>query len=591
LSGDGSCAVFAAPDGGLVASDNNNASDVFWWDGSAGTNELISVHQAQAFMQSGNAMSSLGAASLNGDGRLVAFASFASDLVPNDFNQDCDVFVRDLTSGSNFLASAGLDGNPGLGGGSYSPVISANGRYVVFISGATNLVAGDTNRTSDVFRRDLETGMTVLVSANSEGVSLGAYDCSIAVCSQDGRYVAFLCRTNASTAITNLFWRDMSSGITHSVSGSAHPSQPVSLSANGQRLAYFSSSSWLCVWSASSLSNIYANTDVGLTSAAISPAGNRVLYQAASQLFVYDLAGASNLFLCPSLVPINSASQWSGDERYVAFVTATNLLASDNNGTNDVYLRDMQTGTVTLVSVNQNGSASAAGPSDSPVVSTDGRFVAFRSFAADIAPGIVKPPSLVVFDRLAGTNSLLATGSTANPWTTKVFQPAFSADGSGLAFQSWDVGPAAGDLNRAGDVFASDLSGWAALDSDGDGISDWWMIEYFTHATGLAGDRSRAQDDADGDGMNNLGEFIAGTIPTDAGSVLAVRAALDASGTNIVVGWDAVVGKNYQVLSAGDLGNPVWLVVAGNVGAFGSLRYFNIPATNEHLYFRIKCGD
>ena len=297
LSADGSCLVFATQDGGLVGSDSNNASDVFLWSAAAGTNALISVRQPEASVQSGNAMSSLGQVSLSADGRLAAFASFASDLAPGDFNQDCDVFVRDLTSGSNCLVSAGPDGNSGQGGGSYSPVISANGRYVVFISSATNLVAGDTNLASDVFRRDLQTGVTVRVSASTNGASLSAFDCSMAVCSQDGRYVAFLCRTNASITTTNVFWRDMNSGVIRVVSGSAHPSQPISISADGQRVAYFNSSAWLYIWSASSLGNIYSKTSAGLTSAVISPTGSQLLYLAANQLFVYDLVSASNLFL------------------------------------------------------------------------------------------------------------------------------------------------------------------------------------------------------------------------------------------------------------------------------------------------------
>jgi len=106
----------------------------------------------------------------------------------------------------------------------------------------------------------------------------------------------------------------------------------------------------------------------------------------------------------------------------------------------------------------------------------------------------------------------------------------------------------------------------------------------------LAGDLSRAQDDADGDGMNNLGEFIAGTIPTDPASVLVLRVAPDVSSTNIVVGWDAVPGKNYQVLSAADLDNPSLAVGSGSVGEWQPA-HLNIQATNEQTLPPIKCGD
>ncbi|MGB8370085.1 MAG: hypothetical protein ACLPYZ_14150 [Limisphaerales bacterium] len=608
LSADGQCAVYSALDGALIGGGNNNALDVFLWDATTGTNELISMCDPLASSQSGNLASSLGQLSISGNGWLVAFASFASDLVTNDFNGVADVFVHDLMANSNILVSVGLNGNSGRGGGSYSPVISADGRYVVFLSGATNLVAGDTNGAVDVFRRDLQTGTTALVSLilasvnsiSSSGANSGIYDAASPVSSQDGRYVAFLCCTNASTA-TGLFWRDMNSNLTCVVSGNVS-SQAISMSADGQRVAYFGypasygSQGQLLVWDANLQANIYTNTAVRLTSAAIAPAGNRLLYLAANQLFVYDLVGNSNLFLCPSTIRIKGSSQWSGDGRYVAFVTATSLVADDNNGTNDVYLQDLQTGNLTLVSLDQSGTNSAAGVSDSPVVSTDGRFVVFRSFATNVLPGIVRPPSLVVYDRLAGTNSLLVTGTTETGWTTWVARPALSTDQSGLAFQSWDAGLVSGDLNGVGDVFAGGMNNLPALDSDGDGIPDWWMIEYFGHPTGQASDLSLAQDDADGSGMSNLQDYLAGTDPTDPTSVLALHIAAGAPATNMVLNWTAVSGKNYQILSTTNLSNPVsaWPVFpgsvqAGSAAAIGGPRYFTVPATNSQRYFRIWC--
>jgi Tol biopolymer transport system component len=600
LSADGSCVAYASPDGGLIGSDNNNAWDVFLWNSATATNALISVHNPLAVFQSGNLASSLGPLSISGNGQLVAFASFASDLVTNDFNGFADVFVHDLLTNSNILVSVGLNGNSGQGGPSYNPTISADGRYVVFLSGATNLVAGDINGAIDVFRRDLQTGTTALVSVNSGGVNWYS-SVVLPACSQDGRYIAFYC-TNNYTGQHGLFWEDMNSGLTNLVFNNINPNRAFSMSADGQRLAYFGTyspytSSQLYVWDADLQANIYTNSAANPASAAISPTGNRLLFQSTNLFTVYDLAGKSNLFVCPSTVQIKSSSQWSGDGRYVAFVTATNLVAGDNNGTNDVYLLDLQTSTLTLVSVNQNGTGSAAGASDSPVVSTDGRFVVFRSFATNVAPGIVNPPSLIVFDRLSGTNRLLVTGTTETGWITWVSRPVFSADESRVAFQSWDAGLVSGDLNSAGDVFAGGLNNLPALDSDGDGIPDWWMIEYFGHSTGQAGDLSLAQDDADGNGMSNLQKYLAGLNPTDPNSILAVSIATDATGTNTVLGWDAVAGKNYQLLSTTNLDNPAWSAVPGTVQAVpgsvwvnGSQQYISIPVTNSQSYFRVQCN-
>ena len=129
------------------------------------------------------------------------------------------------------------------------------------------------------------------------------------------------------------------------------------MSADGQRVAYFDTQSKLYVWDADLQANIYTNSTTGLTSAGPSQDGTRLLYLYSGNLYVRDLTAKTNLLVCPSTVPIKGSSQWSGDGRYVAFVTVTNLVAGDNNGTNDVYLLDYQTGTLTLVSANQSGTA------------------------------------------------------------------------------------------------------------------------------------------------------------------------------------------------------------------------------------------
>ncbi len=598
LSADGSCAAYSTRDDGLILSDNNNAQDIFVWNATAATNTLISVHNPLAVFQSGNLASTLGPLSVSANGQLVAFASFASDLVANDFNGFADVFVHDVPANSNILISVGLDGNSGIGGSSFNPTISADGRYVIFVSAATNLVAGDNVLLNKVFRRDLQTGTTVLVSYDSSIVYLAKGIVFYYASSQDGRYIAFSCTNWDGISRHGLFWKDMNSGVTNLVFSDIYrPSRPISMSADGQRLAWFDSSSRLSVWDANLQANIYSNTVASLTSAAIAPTGTRLLYVATNLLSVYDLTGASNLFVCPSTVQIKGSSQWSGDGRYVAFVTATNLVAGDNNGTNDVYLLDLQTGTLTLVSVNQSGTGNAAGPSDWPAVSADGRFVVFRSFATNVTSDIVTPPSLFVFDRLSGTNRLLPTGTTGIGWITWLAQPALSADESRLVFQSWDAGLVSGDLNGVGDAFSEGLGGGPALDSDADSIPDWWLIEYFGHPTGQAGDLSRAQDDADGNGMSNLQKFLAGLNPTDPNSILAVDIAPDVSGTNAVLSWDAVAGKNYQLLSITNLSNPVWQTVPGTVQPVpgtvwvgGSRQYLTIQPTNTQCYYRVQCN-
>jgi hypothetical protein len=206
-------------------------------------------------------------------------------------------------------------------------------------------------------------------------------------------------------------------------------------------------------------------------------------------------------------------------------------------------------------------------------------------------PGVVTPPSLVALDRLTGQRSLLATGTTETGWPSWVSRPALSSDGADLAFQSWDPGLVIGDLNKAGDAFARDVPLMPSTDTDGDGIPDWWTQQYFGHATGQEGDLSRAQDDADGDGLSNVEEFLAGTIPTNAASVLALHIAMDVPTYDVTLSWGAVPGRSYQVLSTTDLNAAAWEAVPGSVEVMGNQGSFNLQAAESERYFRIRCGE
>lgn len=120
--------------------------------------------------------------------------------MPGDTNNNCDVFVYDVEGVSNVIVSVGSDGQLALGGDSAAPVISGNGRFVAFVSAATNLVSGMTTSVPHLYMRDLATRVTTLESVDSAGTSLGQGGVSGPVTSCDGRYLAFLFRTNPTTA-------------------------------------------------------------------------------------------------------------------------------------------------------------------------------------------------------------------------------------------------------------------------------------------------------------------------------------------------------------------------------------------------------
>jgi Tol biopolymer transport system component len=151
--------------------------------------------------------------SISGDGRYVAFASFASNLADKDTNACRDIFVYDLLCGTNLLASVGLNGTC-ANGSSGNPMISQDGRYVAFSSWATNLVTSDVNQAQDVFVRDLQDGTTTLVNVDTGVTGSGINFTPIAI-STNGRSILF---SRTSSSGNKYFLRDLASAHTYTIS-------------------------------------------------------------------------------------------------------------------------------------------------------------------------------------------------------------------------------------------------------------------------------------------------------------------------------------------------------------------------------------
>jgi len=193
LSADGRFVAFRSEATNLVAGDTNAADDIFVHDRQTGTTTRVSVDSAGT---QGNSYSYT--PSISADGRYVAFLSNASNLVAGDTNASWDIFVHDRQTGTTTRVSVDSTGTQGNGASAYHPSLSADGRFVAFLSEASNLVAGDTNGRSDIFVHDRQTGTTTRVSVDSAGTQgTGGHSYTPSI-SADGRYVAF-----ASTA-TNL---------------------------------------------------------------------------------------------------------------------------------------------------------------------------------------------------------------------------------------------------------------------------------------------------------------------------------------------------------------------------------------------------
>ena len=254
--------VFYSSASNLVSGDTNGWSDIFVHDRQTGQTTRVSVASDGT---QGNSASDK--PSISSDGRYVAFKSTATNLVSGDTNGFIDVFVHDRQTGQTTRVSLASDSTQG-NGDSYSPSISADGRYVAFRSSASNLVSGDTNGTSDIFVHDRQGGGTTRVSVASDGTQ-GNGDSYSPSISADGRYVAFMSAASnlvsGDTCCSDIFVHDRQSGQTTRVSvasdgaqGNNHSWYP-SISADGRYVAFHSYASNLVSGDTNSAPDVFVH--------------------------------------------------------------------------------------------------------------------------------------------------------------------------------------------------------------------------------------------------------------------------------------------------------------------------------------------
>jgi Tol biopolymer transport system component len=384
LSANGQIIGFTSTASRFMPGDANGSTrDVFTFDVATGQRRLISS-------ASGGANGPSSSPALSADGARVAFVSSASNLVSGDGNGVADVFLTDR-DGKVVRVSVAADGDD-ANGPSSNPDISADGRYVVFESAASNLVAGDANGAPDVFVRDLQTGTTKLVSA-ARGSGTGNGASGAPAISAGGRFVSFASQASNLVAgdgngVGDVFVRDLARGRTERVSIDSHGRQQ---------------------------------------NAAVE-------------------------------APFQQVSDVSGNGRYVVFDSdATNLVRQDANQHTDVFLRDRRRHTTVLVSAS---TLNVQGNNDSfsPLISSDGRIVAFQSLASNMAPGDGPREDVFVRDLRQRTTSVVGVADDGSPRAPELVaqllqRPALSADGRIAAFSSTAPNLVAGDTNGREDVF------------------------------------------------------------------------------------------------------------------------------------------
>ncbi len=322
LSDDGRFVSFVATSSNLVPADlNGGGNDVFVFDRAGRTLEHLSAGII--------AGTSADDAAMDASGNLIAFRSNSLLLVAGA-NGQTHVMVRDRSAGTTEIASVSTAGTQGNGQSS-QPALSATGRYVVFVSLASNLVAGDTNGVADVFLRDRMAGTTEMVSL-ADDESLGNGTCFEPRVSEDGRYVSFASQaTNLVPGDTNMvediFVRDRMLATTTRINvtnagvqanGGQHLNGDVTY--DGRYFAFTSGSTNLASSDTNSQNDVFIWDRVSATLRTLSSSTSGVIGDQASD-----------------------NARFSSTGRYVVFNSrATNLIAGAGAGAlNDVLLRDL----------------------------------------------------------------------------------------------------------------------------------------------------------------------------------------------------------------------------------------------------------
>jgi hypothetical protein len=555
LSADGSVAAFESAN--LLGDNRKLNSDVFARDLTAGATGLISARDPALPSQTPDGISGFTPFSPSADGRFVAFYSDADNVVPNDANRCRDVFVRDLVLGTSILVSVNTNGVSG-DGISTDPAISAGGRYSVFTSAADDLVAGDMNKAQDVFVRDLQNGATTLVSVSTDGVNPGNSDSFSPQISTDGRYVLFhskasnLAPGSLGTGIDNLFLRDRQLGTNYALTSASSPgaTMPIaSMTPDGSLVAFIGSiantATKLYVWNSSAAVLIYTNGTATFNSlVAISPNGQKLAYSigTSSALSAVDLiANTVSNITSGGTYASHASLQFSSNGRFLVYAA----LASPNTNHN-VYLYDFQTGSNLLVSQNFNLSGGATGNSDSPTISPDGNFIAYRSFAANVVSNdFNKVGDLFIYDRSNAATIIVSASNTGNfTANDHSLKPVFSSDGQTLFLQSWASDMAGNDFNNGSDLFALDITAFPG------GAGTTTSATTFFAQLSLAG------------GFGQSGQ------------------------TTPLISWPLAAGKTYHVQFTDDLSDPNWQDLPGNVIFIGDTGYLtdSSPPLDKRFY-------
>ncbi len=406
------------------AADRNASPDVYQSSPRFENIRLVS-HRASALPNlTGDAPSRLETSAFSDDGRFITFTSAASNLVEGDQNLRRDVFLRDLEDGVQVLVSVGLDGKP-ANGDSRQPRISASGTRVAFVSTATNLIANDTLAIAAVYVRDLADGTTTLVSAQDRSTTKGTWSARNPVISADGQTVLFESRAidlvPTATSGFKLFLRHLPTHRTVLISGNLSPASP-------------------------------ADTFEGF-GAQISGDGSRVAFVTRTAAYVYHVGTGLLETALPGAAnnPAFSVSL-SRNGQYLALVSnpTTNLQPTA------IHWRNLSVNSSTLIAIQPIQSSGIK--FSNIAVSEDGGLVAFDSNLAFSGTSDTNRANDVFIRELPSLKLTRISTPAGQSGAGNGFSdsPVISHDGNRIVFRSAASNLVDGDTNGLPDIFVHD---------------------------------------------------------------------------------------------------------------------------------------
>ncbi|WP_262298730.1 hypothetical protein [Microvirga sesbaniae] len=384
------------------------------------------------------------------DGRYSVFYSLANNLVPNDSNNQIDIFRKDLKSGEIIRVSTnagGLEIDTGVPTQAYDLDISPDGRYVLFSTESGHLGPGDQNGLEDVYMKDL---VTQAITRISTGTRLEPNSGSVSArFSPDGKYVVFgslasnLIPTGDNNGENDIFRRNLATG----------QIDRISVGPQGQESV--GGSSWDAKYTPDGRYVIFSSIATSL-----------IPYSGTAQILRKDVqTGALDVLSTNAAGQPGTHhsldAQISADGRYLIFAShARNLVPNDTNEAYDIFRKDLQTGVVERVSVSRTGEQSN-GDSRAPQISPDGRYVVFESKGKNLVPNDTNDAQDIFRkDMLTGEIvrlSATATGTQGQGSAAEAdsYNPRFSADGRFVSFDSFS-GLVPFDNTGVRDVFVVD---------------------------------------------------------------------------------------------------------------------------------------